>query len=467
MQLTSPFFLFLFFPISLPLVLLLPKAARRISLSLISVLWFVLANVRNPLGLAHVALLIFFATILAYLPLPRRISVAKTRTVLGISLPIATFLAARILTEYFPQLYIHPTGLLFITLSIVSYFIDAARGDTVLPRNPLELIGYFLFFPTLTVGPILRSKLFFDLTEQIAFTPEGFTRGIRRYMTGFVKCLAVAAVFLRGIRDILSFSALGLHPLSYLFLLVFSFLGFYFAFTGSADIAVGLSAMYGLELPRDRSRLLLAAVPHRVLYGTFLSMRSYLLDYIRQPLRRRLPATAYRLLCTVLFFVITLLALRTRPEMLLLALPVLLTALLALLPPFRKRCRIRRPLWRMLLTPLSALSCSFFTLGFFLEKPMGVLQLARAALGSSIPYQPHYVLGMIQDGRYLALLSILLLLMIPYPYLRRLLCRKWGDRATKCFVIAETVLIFAAFVLTIVFFMPQFPQYAVSSIFRM
>ncbi|MBE6702977.1 MAG: hypothetical protein E7585_06165 [Ruminococcaceae bacterium] len=467
MQLTSPFFLFLFFPLSLPLVLLLPKTVRRLSLSLISILWYVLANVQNPQGLVHVALLIFFATVLAYLPLPQRISVAKIRTVLGVTLPLCSFLTARILGEYFPRLYAYPIGLFFITLSIISYFIDIARGDVISPKNPLELIGYFLFFPTLCMGPVLRSKHFFDLTENISFQPQRFTNGIRFYMIGYIKRMAVAAVFLRAMEDILTFSAVLLHPLSYLFLLIFSFLCFYFYLTGSADLARGLAAMYGFELPRDRGLVPFSVAPHRVLYGSFLSFYNYLLDYIYQPLRRRFRGKACRPLGSCLLFALTVLAWRTRPETLLLALPVLLFSLLALCPAVRQKVHIRHWLMRILLTLISGLLCSFFTLGLLTEDPLDALRLAGAAFGNTAPYQPHYIFGMIRDGRYLIILSVLLLLLLPYLYMRHALRKKCSERTEKTLLISETVLVFALFVLTIVFFMPQFPQYATNGMFYM
>ena len=65
MQLTSVIFLFLFLPLSLPLTLFLPKAHRRLSLSLLSILLYVLANLNNFWGMLHIGFLVCFTVLIA------------------------------------------------------------------------------------------------------------------------------------------------------------------------------------------------------------------------------------------------------------------------------------------------------------------------------------------------------------------------------------------------------------------
>ena len=467
MQLTSPFFLFLFLPLSLPAILLLPRAGKRIAFPLCSLLWVVLLYRQAPFALLQLLAVTAFATVLAYLPLPRRVSMAKLRTVLGVSLPLAFLIVARLLAEYAAFAYVYPCGLLFLTLSVVSYFIDAARGDVITPKNPLELVGYFLFFPTLTMGPALRSKSFFDLIEELSFDAECFTQGIRLYMLGYVKHLAIAAVFLRAMQDILTFSALSLHPVAYLLLLLFALLCFYFYLTGAIDLSRGVCAMYGLRLPVGYRGFAAAVSPHRVLYGAFLSFYRYVNDYICQPLRRRFRGKGVDILSAALLLLLSVLAWRVNVALLLLALPLLAFALLGRLPFFNRKLRPRCFAVKLLCSLFSCIVLSVFALGLLCADPMDALRMASAAFGNSVPHPAQYVFSMIQNAQYLLWIGVLLVLSLPYPYLRRRLCKRYGKRMRLAILIVETVLLFAAFVLTILFLMPQFPQYADHGIFFM
>ncbi len=278
MQLTSSVFLFFFLPLSLPPILFLPKAYRRLSLSFLSVLWYVLANSNHLLGILHILGLVALAILFAYLPTPHSIRMAKFRAVFLITVAILSFLSARIAVEYVDSNYPYPTGLLLVTLGIVSYAMDYARGDVIRPRNPLELIGYFLFFPTLAVGPVVRCKQYFDLSENLSFHAPLFTEGIRLYMLGYVKRLAVSAVLLRTLQNLLYLSGSFFSPAILIFLLVCSFFFFYFYISSAADMARGVCALYGIQPPRDRGYVLTAPTPDRMLYGTMLSLRTLELE---------------------------------------------------------------------------------------------------------------------------------------------------------------------------------------------
>lgn len=459
MQLTSVAFLFLFLPISLPLVFFLPKAYRRLSLSLLSILWYVLANLNNLWGTLHIGVLVFFAVLIAYLPTPRSIGSAKFRTAFLILMSIVSLVAARIINEYLDTSYLYPTGLLFVTLGIISYAMDYARGDVIRPRNPLELIGYLLFFPTLMVGPVVRSKHFFDLTEGISLKPALLTEGIRLYMLGYVKRLAVAAVLMRALQDLLHYSEAIFSPTIFILLLLCSFFFFYFYISGSADLARGVCAIYGISLSRDRGNVLTSPTPDRMLYGTMLTLRNYLFDYVRYPLCRVCKKRWGRILSILLIYSITVLAFRTRLELLLLGLPILLFALLMELTPTRKLLGATH--WgRLLFVPISILLCSLFTLSLLLPNPMDIFSLVKSAFTAEAIYPTRYILGVVQDAGYLGILLILLAVFSPWALLRNWLFRKVGERTKLLFAVCEITFLFVCFVLTLIYFLPQFPSYA-------
>lgn len=459
MQLTSVIFLFLFLPLSLPLTLFLPKAHRRLSLSLLSILLYVLANLNNFWGMLHIGFLVCFTVLIAYLPTPRTIGSAKFRTALLILVSILSLCGARITNEYLNTAYTYPAGLLLVTLGVISYAIDRARGDVIRPRNPLELIGYLLFFPTLTVGPVVRSKHYFDLTEQLSVDFTLLTEGIRLYMQGYVKRLAVAAVLMRAIQDLLLYSETIFSPSIFILLLLCSYFFFYFYISGSADLARGVCAIYGISLPRDRGNVLIAPTPDRMLYGTMLSLRNYLFDYVRYPLCHIYKKRWGRILSLLLIYCITVLIFRTRAELLLLGAPILLFALLTELTPVRKLLgtRIR---WRLLLAPISILLCSFFTLSLLLPSPADIFALIKIAFSAETIYPTRHILGVMQDANYLGILLIAFVALLPFGLLRTLLLRKTGERTRLLLSICEISFLFVCFVLTVIYFLPQFPSYA-------
>lgn len=466
MQLTGPAFLFLFLPLSLLIVFLLPKAYRRLCLSLLSVLWYIAANANNSTGLIHIALLVSFSVVMAYLPMPHSVACAKLRTGVRVAVPILSFLTARLLLEYGDLGYTYPAGLLFVTLASVSFAIDQARGDVLRPRNPLELIGYLLFFPVLTLGPVLRSKQYFDMTEDIGFSSDLFCFGVRKYMLGYIKRLAVAAVVLRAFSEMMVYTKAQMHPISFLVLLILSFLGFYFAVTGTADMAGGVCAMYGIALPRDRARLSMGTTPDRTFYGIFLSLRHYLTDYLLRPLERRFKGRGYRVLGTLLLFVCTVLLWRTRPETLLCALPLLIFSFLNLLPRVRK-FMVGHTAVRMLLPILSVLLCTPLTLALTLSDPLSFWKMIVDVAHSSGSYPFYAVFSVIKDARYLIFLMIALCILMPYAYLYKWLRRRSGARVREILLIGETVLLFAGFLATVIYLAPQFPLYAEQGLYQL
>lgn len=466
MQLTGPAFLFLFLPLSLLVVFLIPKAHRRMGLSLLSVLWYVLANADNLIGLAHIAVLVFFTVLMVCLPPPRGMIGAKLRVSAMVIFALISFLAARLLLEYGPDTYQYPAGLLFVTLSAISYAVDLARGDTFRPRNPLDLIGYLLFFPVLTMGPALRSKEYFDLTENIGFVPDFFCFGVRKYMLGTIKRLAVAAVVLRAFSETIVYTETSMHPVSLLLLLSLSFVGFYFAVTGAADMARGVCAMYGIPLPRDRSSLVLAVTPDRTFYGVMISLRKYLSDYLLIPLSRRLGGKGGRVLCTLLLFVCTVFLWRTRPEMLLFALPVLVFSFLCYSRRVRHLC-VKNTAVSMLFVLLAAVLCTPLTLALALDEPLELFAFIQSALHTGGRYPFHGVFSIMQDARYLVVLFIILILLLPYAYFCKWLRRHGSERLHRALLIAETVLLFIGFAGTLIYFAPQFPLYGLYGMYYM
>ncbi len=456
MQLTGPLFLFVFFPLSLLFLPFCPPKYRKLTLTLLSVLWYVLANLSTPAALLQIFAVVALCALLAALPDGEY---SKLRCAAGVILPLVFFVTARLLAEYGPASYPYPMGLTFVTLGAVSMSIDRYRGDAPDRDSPLSVVGYLLFFPTLSMGPILRYKQYLYVTEHISPDVEHFSAGARLYMLGFIKRIAVAAVILRALEELLSFGTEIFALPALLMALLLAFFLLYFFVSGNTDMARGLMTIYGMQPPRGQARVFSAATPSRMLYGIFLSLDRYLEDYVALPLARRWGSRWGKLLGTLFVFAFSVLFYRFRPELLLIALPLLLWALLTSRYG-RFRHFPKNAVLHALCTLASAFFLSVFALGVVLEEPLDVFPIFRAAFTSRASYSFFHIYSAISDLPYLLFMGILLSVVLLVQHVWPALCRRMPKRARIATDAALTLLLMLGFVVTLVHFMPQFPQYA-------
>ncbi|MBE6630171.1 MAG: hypothetical protein E7624_04900 [Ruminococcaceae bacterium] len=456
MQLTSPAFLFLFLPLSLLYLPLCPQKWRKCVLSLFSLVFFLLANLRHPLSLLQIGFVVLVITALSLMPgdtLPR------FRLFLGVAVPLALFFTARLLTEIIPAQYEYPFGLGLVTLGAISLSVDRYRGDAPEREGPLDTVGYLLFFPTLTVGPILRYKQYLYMTEHISPSFDAFCAGALRYVIGFLKRVAVATVLFSCLQIILGTEpALFSLPLL-LIALVLGFFLFYFAISGTTDMARGLLQIYGLVPPRGQGQVFTSPTPHRMLSHMLLSYDRFLEDYVASPVRRALPGRRGRVLAACLFYLCTVLFYRTHPALLLIMLPMLITALCTAGRGRWKRTLKNRVL-RFLFSFLSAVLLALFAVCITLEDPMHVFRLFAAAFTQGNNPLIYQTLVSLTYGRYLLWLLPVAVLLLPLSHFLPRLCRALTPRVQEIARALGTLVCFLAFFFTLLYLFPQFPQYA-------
>lgn len=454
MQLTSPLFLFLFLPLSLPAVILVPRAGRNTVLSALSLVFLVLANRAAPWGLLQMGLTVLLLLLLFFLS-PRATAPRTKRLflVLEVTLPLLSLLSARLFALLIPA-YSYPFGLLFITLAAISLSIDRARGDGDPSAAPTDLIAYLLFFPTLTMGPLIRYKHFCRLSRHARPSSPLFCRGILLFALGYVKRIAVAAVLLRALDALLDAHA-AMPLLALPVLLLIAFLLLYFFVSGSADMARGVAAMYGMSLPRDRKNLLYATTPHDLLHGLFHSFFAYGNDYLIAPLVRRLGDRRGRLLGEALLLLLTVLVFALSPAVLLALIPLYLS--FAFTVRYGKR---KKPLSlpvQVLFFLLSLLACSPAALLVSAGDPRRVSTLL-SSLFDGTPARLYSFYFAVSDMQYILAVVALFLFVLPVLALVRRIRPSEGVRLAL--FVLSSLLLLAAFLLTLLYLMPQFPQYA-------
>ena len=166
-------------------------------------------------------------------------------------------------------------------------------------------------------------------------------------------------------------------------------------------------------------------------------------------------------MCAV--FALTVLFYRTRPGMLLAGLPILISALLCM----RARRWERKPrnaALRLALSALSIFPLSLFTLSALLEHPQDILRIFQSAFDGKGSYSIYYIYSALPDGPYLATAILLLSAAVLLHRFAPRLLRRLPARALAALRTVSTVALFAAFLVTLFHFVPQFPTYASEAI---
>lgn len=144
-----------------------------------------------------------------------------------------------------------PIGISFFTFRAISYLVDVYRRDTEPSSSLVNVALYISFFPQLISGPIVRYK---DINEQISNRSVnwiGISDGIRRFMYGIGKKVLIAntlgvcadTVFSFDI-SIIDCKTAWIGALAYTFQI-------YYDFSGYSDMAIGLSKMFGFNIPEN------------------------------------------------------------------------------------------------------------------------------------------------------------------------------------------------------------------------
>ena len=177
-----------------------------------------------------------------------------------------------------------PLGISFFTFSALSYIIDTCRDPELTERNAAKVLLYIIFFPKLVQGPIAKYRDFAAADGTAQVSAERTCRGIHRFALGLFKKLFIADILAIAADRIFADSGLytlflpaWLGAVSYL-------LQLYFDFSGYTDMALGLAAMLGYELP-ENFRYPYAACGMRDFWRRWhISLSAWFTDYVYIPL---------------------------------------------------------------------------------------------------------------------------------------------------------------------------------------
>ena len=145
---------------------------------------------------------------------------------------------------------IPPIGLSFFTFQAISYLVDLKRGTTQVVKNIGDFSFYLCFFPQLVAGPIIRAGQFMpQLQRHYMLSAKEFSVALFLILCGLIKKIVFADYISLHLSapvfaDPDSFCSLE----KWLAVYAFS-LRIYCDFSGYTDIAIGIAALFGFQLP--------------------------------------------------------------------------------------------------------------------------------------------------------------------------------------------------------------------------
>ena len=181
------------------------------------------------------------------------------------------------------QIYL-PLGISFFSFHAVSYVVDVYRRTSAARRNSLEAILYFVFFPQLIAGPIIRYK---DVAEQLSarvITIDDLAYGIRRFVVGLAKKVLIADTLAGPVDRIFATSPTELSATAAWFGILAYALQIYFDFSGYSDMAIGLARMFGFRFLENFNFPYVADSIREFWRRWNISLSRWMRDYLYIPL---------------------------------------------------------------------------------------------------------------------------------------------------------------------------------------
>ena len=144
-----------------------------------------------------------------------------------------------------------PIGISFYTFQTMSYTIDVYRGDAKPEKNIINFGAYVAMFPQLIAGPIVRFKDISLMLRERTITAEKLSYGSLRFITGLGKKVILANQAGELFKTVTAYSAGNLTTAAAWFGILMFSLQIYFDFSGYSDMAIGLMAIFGFEIPEN------------------------------------------------------------------------------------------------------------------------------------------------------------------------------------------------------------------------
>ncbi len=155
----------------------------------------------------------------------------------------------------FLERVVMPLGISFYTLTAIGYIVDAGRENCTIETDPLKILLFLAYFPSVTQGPFTRFKQMKEEFEKAhVFQYDRMLRGIQRFVWGAFKKLVIAdriGIFVDRVYGVEVSSVPGS---IFACATVLYMLQLYADFSGYIDMAAGVSETLDITLPDNFRR---------------------------------------------------------------------------------------------------------------------------------------------------------------------------------------------------------------------
>jgi len=178
-----------------------------------------------------------------------------------------------------------PVGISFFTFQIMSYTMDIYFRKLEPISSFKDFLFFVAFFPQLVAGPIVRASWFIpQIRKKVRLDNETITRALILIMGGLIKKGIIADYISTNFVDRV-FENPGLFSGLENLIAVYGYgLQIYCDFSGYSDMAIGLAALVGFELPLNFNTPYKASSITEFWHRWHMSLSTWLRDYLYIPL---------------------------------------------------------------------------------------------------------------------------------------------------------------------------------------
>lgn len=304
MLFNSPVFLLIFLPILLLIYYSSPKIIKNTVLLISSLIFYFWGQADFILILLTMILVnYFFSSVIQATSKNKVVSRNYLFITIFLNLLLLSYFKYRIFilanillvfkVEQLPTTFTHifnlnlplmPLAISFFTFHAISYNIDVFRGVSKAEKSLHKLSLYFLFFPHLLAGPILRYHKIQEQLDKRVISIEKFVGAINRFAIGFAKKVLIADQLGNVVNEIFAISPNNLNTSeAWLGIICFTF-QIYFDFSAYTDMAVGLAKMFGFDFPENFNYPYISSSIREFWRRWHITLSNWFRDYLYIPL---------------------------------------------------------------------------------------------------------------------------------------------------------------------------------------
>ncbi len=183
--------------------------------------------------------------------------------------------------------WVLPVGLSFYTFAAAGYLADVALGIVDAERRPARLALFCAFFPTVTMGPVMRTSLFEQLEFDRTFNVERGLRAGTEILLGMVLKLWFADTIAVSANEIYG-NLQNTTPVEHFFGSALVAFQVYADWLGYSMIAIGSARLLGVDLPVNFRQPFLSPTINEFWRRWNISLINWLRDYLFMPIRLKL-----------------------------------------------------------------------------------------------------------------------------------------------------------------------------------